>query len=313
MKYDVFVSYSREDLSIVQSFVRDIEQRTNVRCWVDWNCVESGEEFEKAIVRAIDSVEIVLFFLSEHSMNSRYSHSEILYAFNTNKKVVPIVLDGGELRGWFLFKFGAIDYISVGNPLQVNKLMANLQEWCAKEDSVTHQYPPLKSYKVGDYYDDGEKQGVVFDVDKTGMHGKIVGLRQMSFLWCTEAIYDEWIASNAIDQTNGSGNIHKIMQIQGWQEKYHAFAWCANQGDGWYLPAIEELKLLLLNDYVHNVVNKTLCSIGATPLYNKGELKWYWSSTEENAFCSWFVCMVNARANYDRKNQDCFVRAVSAF
>ena len=35
-----------------------------------------------------------------------------------------------------------------------------------------------KTYKIGDYYDDGVKQGVVFAVRDNGRHGKIVSLDQ---------------------------------------------------------------------------------------------------------------------------------------
>jgi hypothetical protein len=37
MKYDVFISYSREDLSLVEPLVKDIEKRAGVKCWIDWS------------------------------------------------------------------------------------------------------------------------------------------------------------------------------------------------------------------------------------------------------------------------------------
>ena len=35
-----------------------------------------------------------------------------------------------------------------------------------------------KQYKVGDYYNENGRAGVVFQVDETGQHGKIVSLNE---------------------------------------------------------------------------------------------------------------------------------------
>ena len=56
--------------------------------------------------------------------------------------------------------------------------------------------------------------------------------------------------------------------------------WCRNLGKGWYLPTLEELRLLLLDDSVHDAVNRTLGNRGETRLFNKGEKECYWSSEE---------------------------------
>ena len=41
-----------------------------------------------------------------------------------------------------------------------------------------------KQYKVGDYYNENGKQGVVFEVDGSGCHGKIVSLNSNGAAWC---------------------------------------------------------------------------------------------------------------------------------
>lgn len=137
MKYDVFVSYSRDDLPVVESIVKDIEQQAGVKCWVDWNGIESGTQFEEVIIKVIDSVDIVLFFISQKSISSQYARMEVNYAYNTKKKVVPVVLDGGTLREWFLFKFGSIDYIDINQKRQYDKLIKNLSVWTNNSKSST--------------------------------------------------------------------------------------------------------------------------------------------------------------------------------
>lgn len=317
MKSDIFISYSRDDLAEVEPFVKQIEARTGLRCWIDWNGIESGAEFEEKIVNAIDEVQVVLFFVSDHSMASAYAKMEINYAYNTRKKVVPVVLDGGQLRGWFLFKFGSMDYIDMRQPRQVDKLLNNLMKWCNGEVvSIPRPQPkpqPVKAYKVGDYYDDGTKQGVVFEVSEDGRHGKIVSLERSKQRWCSVAEFHEGIKTGATDQANGMTNQRIIEQIDNWRNKYPAFAWCADLGEGWYLPAIEESKKILLDDVVHDKVNRTLQKLKAPKLFARGEVAWYWSSTEFNEFCAWLVSMFNGSTFNTNKYLNSYVRAVSAF
>ena len=172
-----------------------------------------------------------------------------------------------------------------------------------------------KRYRVGDYYDDGTKQGVVFEVSADGNHGKIVSLKQSSeeLKWADYSVCGNRIKADS--RTYGAANMKRVQAISGWREKYPAFRWCVDLGEGWYLPAIEELRTLLLDESVHKAVNATLKARGATRLDDVGELKWYWSSTEyfQNKFCAWLVYMSGGYSSYYNKTNSSYVRAVSAF
>ena len=130
--------------------VKDIEQKAGVKCWIDWNGIETGTQFEEVIIKAIDSVDIVIFFISENSISSQYARMEVNYAYNTKKKVVPIVLDGGDLRGWFLFKFGSIDYIDINKKRQYDKLIQNLQSWSGTSEYLYTQKLAKQSELIED-------------------------------------------------------------------------------------------------------------------------------------------------------------------
>ena len=162
MAYDVFISYSRADLSLVESIVKDIEQKAGVKCWIDWSGIETGSQFEEVIIKAIDAVDVVIFFISEKAISSKYARMEVNYAYNTKKKVVPIVLDGGDLRGWFLFKFGAIDYIDIHQQRQYDKLIQNLRCWCNKSENLSNQDSniSIKQYNE-DYIAETQSDNVV--------------------------------------------------------------------------------------------------------------------------------------------------------
>ena len=137
MKYDVFISYSRKDLNLVEKFVKDLKARIpNLTYWFDLTGIESAEEFDEKIINAIDNSSYVVYFLSPNSMKSRWTKEEVMYAKNCGKKVIPVLLNGVTLEGWFLFHFGRVDCIDLSKKEQVNKFIKNLSGWTKKEISL---------------------------------------------------------------------------------------------------------------------------------------------------------------------------------
>ena len=85
-------------------------------------------------------------------------------------------------------------------------------------NSVTTSKPKNQSvdskvYKVGDYYDDGTRQGVVFVVSKDGKHGKMVGLNLTKLEWCTDKQYDKHILVGANSNNDGDTCLRKYYSI----------------------------------------------------------------------------------------------------
>jgi TPR repeat protein len=139
-KYDIFVSYSRQDSDEVNPMVSRIKEAIPwINIWFDITGIESGDEFEDKIIDAIDNSEIVLFALSNHSLKSEWAKREVTYAKNEQKRVIPILLKEARLTGWFSFKYGSTDCISIGNDLQWNKLIKNLSEWFPDQNVVNDQ------------------------------------------------------------------------------------------------------------------------------------------------------------------------------
>ena len=182
---------------------------------------------------------------------------------------------------------------------------------------------PIKTYKVGDYYDDSVKQGVVFEVTADGQHGKIVSLTESlnELQWAVDRNFGtlfnrdnpSYKRIGSDDKYNGANNMTKVQQIVGWREKYPAFAWCADLGEGWYLPAIDELKIFNLDYAVHYAVNRTLATKGKELADIGGDLHCYWSSTEDGELCARYVIMYYGDTLNAVKSTDGYARAVSAF
>lgn len=100
-----------------------------------------------------------------------------------------------------------------------------------------------KVYEVGDVYFGNGKSGIVFWVTDDGRHGKIVSA---DYGYCQWANIDvEAGQLDVFDEDDGMNNMAKIREVDGWHEKFPAFAWCADKGEDWYLPARNELSTLM--------------------------------------------------------------------
>lgn len=216
-----------------------------------------------------------------------------------HKRVEPLI-------GYLIGAMGILSILSL-----VWMSVEALDEWLTDKES----HAVGNCYKVGDYYNENGKEGVVFDVWDDGRHGKIVSLDQKASMWCTYEQYKKEIVVGADSESNGKANTDKVM-TRGDADQYPAFVWCRNKGVDWYLPAIDELKLLLLNDSVHDAVNITLAQKGGIKLRNKVESAgWYWSSTEYDKSCARLVGLDGGGTYYNAKfvSYNYYVRAVSAF
>lgn len=325
MKYDVFISYSSHDQKVVEGLCAYLEQH-KIRCFVAYRDIPRGVVWARAIVEALDESRMMVVVFSDHFNNSDQVDREIELASEDRKPILTFRITDDVFKGAKKYYLKNINWIDAfPNPdavfgtvvENVAKLIDIKLEAPASTPKPARTASSPKTYKVGDYYNENGKEGVVFEVSADGCHGKIVGLDQTTLMWCTDEQAREKIIVGANSRVNGKINTDKVMAKNNASE-YPAFVWCRNKGKDWYLPAIEELYVLLTNDAVHNSVNKTLKQKGACLLSNKGEyLELYWSSTEKENWegMAYIIDMEDASIASSGKNQDFLVhvRAVSAF
>lgn len=152
-------------------------------------------------------------------------------------------------------------------------------------------------------------KGVVFYSDEKVT--KIVSVNEGANLYWSR----ESVATLADNRTNGLNNMIKIKSILYWdQGKYPAFIWCAEYGEDWYLPALNELH------EIHkqiDVVNASLLASGHTPIANDYDsIRYYWSSTEmDKKFAYYYSFIGNGRdySGFKELKEDLCVRAIFAF
>ena len=136
---------------------------------------------------------------------------------------------------------------------------------------VVEKKAAATGWAVGDYYEVGNVKGVVVWVDESKLKGKIISL--------DETTADVWSTSNrttgAQSTTDGKGNTAKVKALDNSLASFPAFKWCVEKGEGWYLPASDEVKCFLA---IAPVINAVLTEHGGTALDS-----YYWSSTESDS------------------------------
>ena len=318
MKYDVFISYSSKDQKVVEAMCAYLEQH-KIRCFVAYRDIPKGVVWARAIVEALDESSMMVVVFSEDFNLSDQVDREIELASEDKKPILTYRITDSMFTGAKKYYLKNINWIDAfPHPeTMFDTLLDNICKLIGRQLSgeipEPAPKPAEKTWKVGDYYNVDGKEGVVFWVDETGKHGKIVSMDQTELRWCTDDEYHKGVTGIATDRSNGMNNLRSIMKIDEWRNKYPAFAWCADHGDGWYLPAIDELKKLLLNDEVHAKVNGTLEQKRVSVMYSMGDMEWYRSSTEEDEWYAWYVDMGNGSTDFDNRYYYNSVRAVSAF
>ena len=304
----IFISYKRVDKDKVFSIVEKIEHELGCDCWVDLDGIESSVQFASVICSAIDKSDVVLFMHSSIHLTidfeTDWTVKELTYAQMKKKRVVLVKLDDTPLDNIFLMEYGSKNNIDSHDPSQFNKLLNDLRSWlhlphhksasqfeamcpcgsgklfkdCHGRSAVAPivSQPVERTWKVGDYYNVDGKEGVVFWVDETGKHGKIVSLDEAKLRWCTYREFNKQKQIGASSDWDGNVNLSAVKNEDAWAEKYPSFSWCSNHGAQWYLPAYKELFELFKTEVVERV-NDTLGNYGLDRI--QIDLS-YWSSTE---------------------------------
>ncbi len=312
-------------------------EQHRIKCWMAPRDIPPGADYGDVIDEAIIACRVFVIIFSEPAAVSPWVKGELNLAFSEGKHIVPYRIDDAQLKGAMRLILNPTHWIEAYPDAEskFDELVTGIARYLgipivtgqSKTDHSTVAVATVatrssvmkpnktykegeKTYKVGDYYNENGREGVVFEVDATGRHGKIVGMKQVEYSWCTYKTVEKTGAKNKAD---GMKNMQQIMRIDGWRERYPAFAWCAEQGDGWYLPAIEELEKFTLDNKVHDAVNQKLSQYGGDMLVEKGIWGWYWSSSECNRWCAWLVNMHNGYTSDNYESTSNYVRAVSAF
>ena len=89
MKYDIFLSYSREDFEY-GDVLSERFSSNGFTVFFDRKDLQGGQDFANIISSAIDSCNVVLYLYSQNSEQSRWVQNEINYAVSLNKQIIVL-------------------------------------------------------------------------------------------------------------------------------------------------------------------------------------------------------------------------------
>jgi ribosomal protein S27AE len=95
MAHDVFISYASEDKTIADAVCARLEERY-IRCWIAPRDILYGEDYPKAIVRAIDASRIMVIVFSAHANASGSCKREVHESIEKGKHIIPFRVEHVE-------------------------------------------------------------------------------------------------------------------------------------------------------------------------------------------------------------------------
>ena len=104
-----------------------------------------------------------------------------------------------------------------------------------------------KTYEIGDFYNEDGLTGVVCQLSEGRKHGLIISMQEIYLPWSTFK-KEDFRTVGAVERRDGVQNMKTVEKYiadnnLSWAD-FPAFDWCRKQGEGWYLPAIDELLVI---------------------------------------------------------------------
>jgi hypothetical protein len=110
----IFVSYSRNDIKLVEPIVRILRINTQ-HVFYDADSIEPGEKWQEKINAAISGATLLVLFWCKHSDQSEEVKQEYTVALRNGKQILPVLLDNTPLRAE-LSEFQWIDFRDISGP-----------------------------------------------------------------------------------------------------------------------------------------------------------------------------------------------------
>lgn len=102
MSQDIFISHSSDDGKIAKQVCNKLEER-GASVWIAPRDIGPGEEWDEAIIEAIQNCDNVLVLISDSANESQQVKREINLAEGYDSTVIPVLVDGTEPAGKLKF------------------------------------------------------------------------------------------------------------------------------------------------------------------------------------------------------------------
>ncbi|NJO17134.1 MAG: toll/interleukin-1 receptor domain-containing protein [Thioploca sp.] len=151
---EVFISYSRKD----SDFARHLNtrlQEAGKTTWFDQESINSGVDFEKEILKGIESADNFVFVISPAAVASEYCEREVNYATEQNKRLISVLHREAEPKTMPTV-LQKINWIDFQNEV-FDQSFAELVQAIELDREHTHQHTVLQQ-RANDWADNNNSQ-----------------------------------------------------------------------------------------------------------------------------------------------------------
>jgi hypothetical protein len=107
--FDIMISYSHKDNALCKQLYGELT-KAGYRIWIDFDQMHGN--VMDAMAQAIELSHTVIICMSEEYRKSNYCRAEAHYAFQRQRKIVPVLLQKHyRPDGWLLFLIGQLLYV----------------------------------------------------------------------------------------------------------------------------------------------------------------------------------------------------------
>jgi hypothetical protein len=147
--FDIMISYSHKEKVLCTQLYEELG-RAGYRVWIDFDQLHGN--IMDAMAQAIERSHTIIICMSEEYRKSNYCRAEAHYAFQRQRKIVPVLLQKHyKPDGWLLFLIGQllyVDFIKYEFGRAMEMLFKELKAEDICEINVRPMHPKVDTHTV---------------------------------------------------------------------------------------------------------------------------------------------------------------------
>lgn len=200
MTHDVFISYSRKDTAIADKICAALDKQ-GITYFIDRKGIGGGMEFPSVIAEAIINCKIILFLGSANSYQSKFTNSEVTFAFNEKEpgSIIPYIIDNSSLPAALRFTFSSINIRTIQEHPIETILMQDLCQILGRKfvEEKNLDTANRKENKKDTIVEGKQEEKAADEVDSRGCFAIFFIIVAIGFLaaWFGNKYHSYWVAA----------------------------------------------------------------------------------------------------------------------
>ncbi|CAF1547002.1 unnamed protein product, partial [Rotaria sordida] len=137
--FDIMISYSHKE-EVLCKQIYDELIKSGYRVWIDFDHMHGN--VMDAMAQAIEQSHTIIICMSEQYQKSNYCRAEANYAYQKQRKIIPIIVEKHyKPDGWLLFLIGQLLYVDFNKYEFLRAMELLFKELKVANTSETHVVP----------------------------------------------------------------------------------------------------------------------------------------------------------------------------